>query len=300
MSRHVALIGANGKIGPSVHQALLSAGFKVTVLSRKSSKTSHADSVSVRYFSDEATVDELVEVLKGTDALVATVAGSNIDLQKRLADAAVRAGLRTFIPADFGSCDSTSPKALELVPLYGQKNEVGKHLQKLASTSQLSWTSLVCGHFFDWGLEEGLLQVDVKNRKATIFDGGDIRWSATTIDTIGLATARILQKEEETKNKMLYIQSFCVTQNEILASVEKATGQKFEVKHVSSNDFITRTKKEMEDSKNAEAVENMVSVLGIIDANWELKDNFANSLLGLKDDDLDAVVKAVVSKCEGS
>ena len=34
--------------------------------------------------------------------------------------------------------------------------------------------------------------------------------------TIALATVRILQKEDETKNRIFYIKSFYVTQNEVL------------------------------------------------------------------------------------
>jgi hypothetical protein len=36
--------------------------------------------------------------------------------------------------------------------------------------------------------------------------------------------------------------------------------------------------------------EYLVSVEGIVNANWEGKDNWANSLLGLKDEDLDQVI----------
>jgi putative NADH-flavin reductase len=295
----VTLIGANGKLGPEILHTLLSAGtFTVTVLSRSSSKSTYPPSVHVARVSDDLPEDELVEALRGQDAVIVAFAGSNSDLQIRLADAAARAGVQRFIPADFGSCDSSSSRALELVPLYLAKQRVRQHLEQLASGSsqspgRLSWTSLVCGHFFDYGLKSGLLQFDIEACKARIFDGGEIKWSATTIETIARAVVRVLQKEDETKNRMLYIQSFCVTQNEVLKSLEHVTDRSWEVEHVDSEKYIREARVRL-DQRDPEAVEDLVSALGVVDANWEGKDDFANSLLGLENEDLDQVVRKVI------
>jgi putative NADH-flavin reductase len=297
--KKVTLIGANGKLGPAILHALLLAGtFTVTVLSRASSKSTYPSSVHVARASDDLPEDELVEALRGQDAIIVAFAGSNSDLQIRLADAAARAGVQRFIPADFGSCDSSSARALELVPLYLAKQRVRQHLEQLASGSSqspscLSWTSLVCGHFFDYGLKSGLLQFDVEARKVCIFDSGEIKWSATTIETIAQAVVRVLQKEDETKNRMLYIQSFCVTQNEVLKSLERITSWSWKVEHVDSEEYIREARVRL-DQKDPKAVENLVSALGIVDANWEGRDDFANSLLGLKTEDLDQVVRKVI------
>jgi nucleoside-diphosphate-sugar epimerase len=295
----VTLVGANGKLGPAILHALLSAGtFTVTVLSRTSSKSTYPPSVHVARVSDDLPDDELVQALRGQDAIVVVFAGSNSDLQIRLADAAARAGVQRFIPADFGSCDSRSARALELVPLYRAKQKVRQHLEQLASggsqsSSHLSWTSLVCGHFFDYGLKSGLLLFDIEARKVRILDGGEIKWSATTIETIATAVVRVLQKEDETKNRMLYIQSFCVTQNEVLKSLERVTGQSWQVENVDSEDYIREARVRL-DQRDPKAQEDLVSALGIVDANWEGKDDFANSLLGLKTEDLDQVVRKVI------
>ncbi|MCJ1322936.1 hypothetical protein MMC15_008286 [Xylographa vitiligo] len=295
--RNVALLGANGTLGPSILHALLNANvFTVTVLSRASSKSTYPDSIHVATISDELLLEELVHILRGQDALVVAFAGSNSDLQIRLADAAAQAGVKRFIPADFGSCDSSSPRALELVPLYSEKQKVRKYLQQLATTSDLSWTSLVTGHFFDYGLQCGLLQFKIKERKVRIFDGGDIKWSTTTLDTIGMAVVRILQKEDETKNRMLYIQSFCTTQNEVLGLLENVTGPKWHIEYITSDEYINEVKQQHGSNlDSAEATEDLVSVVGIVDANWEGKDDFANSLLGLKGEDLDEVIRKTIN-----
>ena len=297
--KKVTLVGANGKLGPAILHALLSAGtFTVTVLSRTSSKSTYPPSVHVARVSDDLPDDELVQVLRGQDAIVVIFAGSNSDLQIRLADAAARVGVQRFIPADFGSCDSNSARAVELIPLYQAKQKVRQHLEQLASdssqsSSRLSWTSLVCGHFFDYGLKSGLLQFDIEARKARILDGGEIKWSATTIETIATAVVRVLQKEDETKNRMLYIQSFCVTQNEVLKSLERVTGQSWQIENVDSDEYIREAKVRL-DQRDPKARVDLVSALGLVDANWEGKDDFANLLLGLKTEDLDQVVRKVI------
>lgn len=93
----VALLGADGKLGPAIMHALVENGFNVTVLKRKSSKSpsSYPSQISI---SDDFSVPELVEALKGMDAIVITVKGSQIDLQKRIAEAAVQAGVRRKRP----------------------------------------------------------------------------------------------------------------------------------------------------------------------------------------------------------
>jgi hypothetical protein len=89
----------------------------------------------------------------------------------------------------------------------------------------LSWASLVCGHFFDYGLKSGLLQFDIEARRARIFDRREIKWSATTIETIVRVVVRVPQKENETKNRMLYNQGFCVTKDEGLELLERVMCQ---------------------------------------------------------------------------
>jgi putative NADH-flavin reductase len=299
--KNIALIGANGTLGPSVLSALLAANtFKITILTRQSSQSTYPSSITVLSIPDDLPASSLIQALTGQDALITTFAGTNADLQIRLADAAATAGVKRFIPADFGSCDSSSARALELIPMYAGKKRVREHLQGLAERGELSWTSVVCGHFFDYGLKGELLSVDLGRRKMKVFDGGDGRWSASTLSRVGEAVVRVLQREEETRNKMLYVQSFCVSQNEVLRSLERATGETWKVEQVDSKTFIAEMKGvldgEPSEEEKSRASEALVSVAGIIDGDWEGKKGFANGLLGLEGENLDQVVKRVVAE----
>jgi hypothetical protein len=62
-----------------------------------------------------------------------------------------------------------------------------------------------------------------------IFDGGNRAFSATNLSQVGNAVVAVLSKPEETANQFIYIDSFTATQNEILAELEKATGEKWKV-----------------------------------------------------------------------
>ena len=293
--RNVALLGADGKIGPAILEALISHGFKVTVLKRESSKSNkpYPDGVKTVRVEDDFSVNAVAKQLHGIDAMVVTIKGTQTDLQFKLAEACVQAGVKRFIPADFGSCDSSSSKTQQLVPLYVHKSNLRKKLSQLAEGSDaFSWTSLVCGHFFDWSLE--FLHLDVEGRKADILDNGEVKWSASTLSRIAEATARILENLEPTRNKMIYVQSVCVSQNEVIEAYERATGSHWEVTKYDSEEF-EREEKLKADAGNSDANENLVWLLGTLDANWEPKENFAMEMLGLENEDLDEIVKRVVN-----
>lgn len=289
--KNVAIIGAAGKLGPSVLAALLYAKvFTVTVITRESSKSQYGDSVRTLRVPDGLPEDALAKQLEGQDALVVTMAGDKTQEQKLLANACVKAGVKRFIPADFGSVDSTDQRSLKLVPLYGEKVKVRKHLEELsAAHPAFTWTSLVPGHFFDWGLTEGFLHYDLSIGTADILDDGETMFSTSTLPRIGEATAKILMKPEQTANKILYIQSFCVNQFDILEALMRASGQNFTTSFLKSEDYINQEKKKT----SAEATENLVYALGVINANWEKKATFANDLLELPTENIDEVVKRV-------
>lgn len=294
--KRVALLGADGKLGPAIMHSLLASGLQVTVLKRESSKSkdSYPSGVQVTRVPDDFAVEKVTEVLRGQDGVVVTIKGSQIEIQQQIAQACVEAGVKRFIPADFGSCDSSSQRTKDLVPLYKRKTELREHLMKLAEqNSGFTWTSIVPGHFFDWETE--FLHIWVKERKAEILDDGETKFSASTLSRIGEATANVFSNLEATKNKMIFVQSFCVTQNQVIKAYERATNSTWNVEKVDSKTYEAQEKAKADDG-DLESVENLVWILGTEDANWEKKDTFAMNSLGLEDEDLDSVVKAVVAR----
>ena len=290
--KSVALIGATSRVGPAVIAALEECKlFNLTIIQRESSKPPPPTSAAIVVLPNDLPDDVLIDALREHDALVSTMPGSAVEPHIKLANACVQAGVKRFIPADYGSVDSSDGVVAELVPLYKQKTQVREYLTQLSREHPaFSWTSLVCGHFFDYGLQTELLGFDVRKGTAQIFDDGERKWSASTLAQIGRAVAGVLRKVEETRNKMLYMQSFRVSQNDVMEALLEVGGRQFEVSFARSEDYIREQKKAM-DEGDREAAERLVCVLGVTRADWTKERDFANELLGLKEEDVQAAVK---------
>jgi hypothetical protein len=154
---------------------------------------------------------------------------------------------------------------------------------------------LVTGHFFDYGLTCDLLKFDVKGRKAYLLDGGNVKFSGSNLDFIGKAIIKILDKPQETANKLLYVHSHHVTQLEVLEALEKVTGDKFERIDQDSEEELKVARPKMLDG-DGDAREEVVAVWGVVASDWKGKDGFANELLGLEEENLEETIRTVVAE----
>jgi hypothetical protein len=220
--------------------------------------------VKVARVADDLPISGLTNILQGQDAAIATIKGSEIDVQKRLADAAVQADVKRFIPEDFGSCDSSSPLTQELVPLYKNRTEIRDYAAQLSKAyPYFDWTTIVCGHFFDYSPD--FIRVWPQKGRADILDDGERKSSASTLERVGEATARILERPEETRDRMVYVQSFCVSQNEVIAAFERVMGRKLEVRKYDSEAWRDEHKARAEAGEKG-AVDDLVWFLWTVDA----------------------------------
>ncbi|KAI0392737.1 NAD(P)-binding protein [Xylariaceae sp. FL0594] len=237
--KNVVLVGATGNLGPAILDGLLNAGFKVTVFTRSESSTQHTfpESVAVKPV-DYSSVDSLASTLQGQDALVSTLGPPGLQNQLNLIEAAAKAGVRRFIPSEFGS-DTLHPRTSKL-PVFADKVVVRQALEKEAAkgTGYLTYTAIITGPFLDWGLKVGFL-ADAKGKSVTLYDGGERLFSTTTLATIGKAVAAVLRKPEETANRALYVQDTALTARQLKAIAEKVTGgQSWAAKEVSVEDDL--------------------------------------------------------------
>lgn len=300
--KKVCLVGANGNVGTLILDALVHAKtFDVSIIRRANSTSvpAHAEAITQIPVSSSMPLDELTTALAGQDAVIAAFPLGDVSAHLRLVEAAYRAGVRRFIPADFGSCDAADPVAQKYLKLYTDKEMVRQKCVTLAAGSggKFEWTTIVCGHFFDYGLRDGLLHFDLATQTAQILNDGNINASASTLPRVAEALVRVFQLPEETANRAVFVQSFNPTQNEILASLEKATGKTWKRQTVEPESFLEAEKKKFDAGDHA-ALEEIVFVLGTMDADWTKRDEFAMDLLGLKDQNLDEVVAQVVAEYE--
>jgi uncharacterized protein YbjT (DUF2867 family) len=187
----------------------------VSVLTRITSSATFPSTVTV-YCTDYSKAS-LVEAFKGQDAVVSTIATFSTHQQADIIDAAVATGVKRFIPSEYG-VDTSLPQIADLLPPTLPKQKTVEYLRTKES-SGLSWTGVIVGGFFNWALQiPSLLAWNLPARTATIFDGGDVEFEATNVAQIARDVAAVLSSAhvEDTKNKYIYINSFTITQNQIL------------------------------------------------------------------------------------
>lgn len=80
--------------------------------------------------------------------------------------------------------------------------------------------------------------MNLKSPTAQIWDSGTNVFPTTLRSTVGLAVVAALLNPEATANKVLRISSFVISQNDLLAAVEKVTGKKYEITKVNSKEVI--------------------------------------------------------------
>jgi hypothetical protein len=119
---------------------------------------------------------------------------------------------------------------MEVLPPAKSKYDTVQYLKSQESTG-LSWTAVIVGGFFDWALAIGAIGMNAKARQATVYDGGDIPHEVTNLGQIARAVAAVLSADhlDETANQYVYVNSFTLTQNQVVEAVKEATGSEFEV-----------------------------------------------------------------------
>lgn len=104
------------------------------------------------------------------------------------------------------------------------------------------------------GLSNGFLGFDLAAHQAKIYGSGDEAWTGTTVETIGLAVARLLRKSEQVKNRFIYIYSVRTTQNQILKTLESVTSSTWSVRNVKWADEIPAGRKLLQEGNRAGVV----------------------------------------------
>jgi len=169
----------------------------------------------------------LISAFKGQDAVVSVIGAAGLDEEIKIIDAAVKAGVKRFLPSEYGM-NSLNENGAKLIPAFAGKVKTNAFLREQEAKG-LSWTAILSGSLFDWGAPIGLAGFSINTKEALILNGGNQRFSSSNLSQIGNAVVAVLSKPEETANQFLYIDSFTATQNEILAEFEKATGEKWKV-----------------------------------------------------------------------
>ncbi|KIW12886.1 hypothetical protein PV08_08073 [Exophiala spinifera] len=294
--RKVTLIGAGGNIGPWILKALDDdPDFTVSVLARQSSKSTFPFHVTVHRVDDSYPDEEVLKAFQGQDAVVCSVNMGGVTKQIAFIDLAVKAGVKWFIPAEFGGNKAKAQFGVK-TPLYDAKEAIHKHLIEMEKKG-LSWTAITTGAFLDWGLSNGFIGFDIEDKRAKIYDSGDEQWTATTLPTIGLAVARAFKKPEEVKNRFIYIYSTRTSQNEILKVFEAVTEKKWDVEHIKFDDEIAAGQELLNQGNRLGIIPLILSHLirENVGADFTKDVEADNDVLGLPTQNIEDIVKEVLA-----
>lgn len=302
--RTVMVIGASGNTGRPITSKLLAAGFSVSALTRTSSQSTFPTGVTV--VKSDYTFDGLRQAFQGQDAVVSTIATYSTQEQIAAIDAMVAAGVKRFIPSEYG-IDTSSPAIVDFLPPTRGKVETIAYLK--TQQSSISWTGVIVGGYFDWGMSVGALGWNLPGKTATVYDGGDRPFEATNLEQIARAVVACLLPEhyEETRNQYVFINSFTTTQNEVIAEVEKALGAKLKVEHVNSAELAEVARRELaegevEYSTGSAYVKGSIALIACEVYGLDGFNNFSktrglwNERLGLPRESLEETVRRVVAQ----
>ena len=251
--------------------------------------------VQVDYNSDES----LRCALHGHDVLVSALGKNALDLQPRLIDAAVSAGVRRIIPSEFGG-DLRNHKTRKF-PTYRSKVMVEEQLERLRLQSGLSYTLIFTSCLLDWGLSSThATLLNPSNRTIRLYDGGDKQFSATSIATLANAVVAVLHHYEETANRAIYIHDVVITQNELLEMAREATagdgGKDWVISHVDTAKAEAEAYSALKRSANDTKIFYGFAIRGAFGEGYGGHFlNTDNELLGIKEMDI-AQVKELVRK----
>ncbi|PTB65875.1 NAD(P)-binding protein [Trichoderma citrinoviride] len=284
MALRVAVAGATGDLGVPIVKALLAAGYHVTALTREGSnntsklpKSSNLSIAQVNYSSAQS----LENALKGHTVVISTLTSTSVGDQNPLIDAAIAAGVARFIPSEFGS-DVLNEKRNQL-PVFEGKVKTHEYLKAAAANHPgFTYTVICTGAFLDWGLH-GFV-VNVPERTAIIYNGGDVPFSATSLDTIGRAVVGVIEHLPETANRPLYIHDAVVTQNQLIRYAKEKDGREWKVTHKSTEEMrLSSLEQVAKGNTDWSVLQNFVfsSFLGE-GYGIDFSDHLDNELLGIK------------------
>ena len=231
----IAIAGATGNVGSKVlsHLLTIPTVTSITVLTRSTAHHEFPSSpilsvVPVPSYEDH---EALTSALRGHDFLISAVAGVTVDqIDALLISAAISAGVQRFMPSGY-TLDVMHPHAIAIAgsTVLAGRVRNSRDLQALAEVGSIEHTTLVTAGILDWWFENGNLGLDIKGKKATLYDGGEKEVTGSTTEFIAQCVGFVILNPELTKNKRVRIAEVTYSGMKLLEAAEAVTGEKWEV-----------------------------------------------------------------------
>lgn len=238
--KNIALFGANGQIGSSVLKALANCKTQdfniLAIIAPDSPSPSSASSENVTVKEMDllhTTRKEMAEVLQGIDAVVSALNGPVLDAQISIQDGAADAGVKRFIPSEYGMHHiyrkPNDPQGY-MHPLWDAKNRLNERaiLHPAIKQGKISYTMIGCGDFYNQDREKvwcPWTQKDVDDYTLHVIGDPDAKADYTHIDDFGKYVTACLCEPEKSENQHLNFPSDHISHTEIKQLLEKYSGK---------------------------------------------------------------------------
>lgn len=147
--KNIVIIGGGGNLGQIILRSLVaSPDLSITALKRPGSTSIFPTSSNLKIIESDYSLDSLVSIFTGQDAVISIVGATGISEQKIFVDASVKAGVKRFLPSEFG-INGQSEVVKELTPFFSIKQDLLDHLVEKEKDG-LTWTSVIAGVLYDW------------------------------------------------------------------------------------------------------------------------------------------------------
>ncbi|KAL5536931.1 hypothetical protein ACEPAF_754 [Sanghuangporus sanghuang] len=248
-----AVAGAGG-LGRFVVEALLAKKNEgtissVSILSRSSS--GHDDLVAKGakvVVVDYSSSSSIKSAVTGVDVVVSTLSGSPLGPQLGLATGAKAAGVKLFVPSEFGNATDGATEGF-----WGEKDAFKK---KLKNEIHLPYAAFYTGGFADFLFQKGLAEVvgfDFTNGKITVPGEGTSPISWTTRRDIGRFVAHVLTQlpKEKLEWRIFRIEGDRTSFNQIIEDYKARSGKNVSVAHRPRSELEEKLTKDPSDGFTA-------------------------------------------------
>ncbi|KAF2490247.1 hypothetical protein BU16DRAFT_147407 [Lophium mytilinum] len=221
-----------------LHELSHQPGIKVTVLTRKTTvslplssghhshdSTNHPHDSEILHIETSFSASELQTHLRENDTLICYLTGSDLHLTADLIDAATAAGVKTFIPSEYG-LDTSNPKVRELLHPYRMRYDTQ---QKLKS-SGMSWTAIYSGVVLEEAMKtDGVLGIDCLWASVVVFPHDkDLKIAVSTYKDVAKSIVEVATGRRKGEGNEVWTCSFQASQDELVEVVEKKLGKELD------------------------------------------------------------------------
>lgn len=246
--QNILLAGPTGNLGPHLAKALKNNGKDVFALVRPKTMADPGKILPLKELGvhlvegDLNDQPSLEKACKGMDAVISAVGGNEIQLQENLLNAAIKAGVKRFMPSEFG----LDPLACERGTCLLFDAKAG--FQKKLKASGMDYTMFYTNGFMEfWAFGLGELGNSPDSGHVTVFGSGNVNASMTGLPDIARFTVALLD-DPEMKNREARLTTNEMTQEALIRLWEKISDSTVQRMKVTESELNAKIQKAQTES----------------------------------------------------